>query len=185
MKKLVLILSIISLSVGCTKSADKKDAAQKVPEVKDLLMQELTPGSGAEAKDGDVIKVNYRGTFLDGKEFDSSYSRNQPFEFTLGAKQVIEGWDIGVRGMKVGGKRVLLVPPKMAYGDKGAGGIIPPNTPLKFEVELLEIVKSNKKDSKKETKKAAKKDSPKESKEVTPAVSAAPAAPAESKEVTK
>lgn len=143
MKKLVLFLGIISLSVGCTKSCtqDKKDAPQaQLTEVKDLLMQETVVGTGAEAKDGDTVKVHYRGTFLDGKEFDSSHSRNQPFEFKLGAKQVIEGWDIGVRGMKVGSKRVLVVPPHMAYGDKGAGGVIPPNTALKFEVELLEVV---------------------------------------------
>lgn len=144
MKKLVLFLSIISLSVGCTKSCtqDKKDAPKnQVAEIKDLLMQETVVGTGDEAKDGNTVKVHYRGTFMDGKEFDSSHSRNQPFEFKLGAKQVIEGWDIGVRGMKVGGKRILVVPPRMAYGDKGAGGVIPPNTPLKFEVELLEIVK--------------------------------------------
>jgi len=104
-------------------------------------MQEAVVGTGDEAKDGNTVKVHYKGTFMDGKEFDSSHSRNQPFEFKLGAKQVIEGWDIGVRGMKVGGKRILVVPPHMAYGDKGAGGVIPPNNPLKFEVELLEIVK--------------------------------------------
>ncbi len=153
MKKLVLFLSIISLSVGCTKSCtqDKKAADQKqIPEVKDLLMQEMAVGAGDEAKDGDTVKVHYRGTFMDGKEFDSSHSRNQPFEFKLGTKQVIEGWDIGVRGMKVGGKRILVVPPHMAYGDKGAGGVIPPNTPLKFEVELLEVVAETKaKDTKK------------------------------------
>ena len=145
MKKLVLFLSIISLSVGCTKSCtqDKKETTEQkqIPEVKDLLMQEPVVGTGDEAKDGSLVKVHYKGTFLDGKEFDSSHSRNQPFEFRLGTKQVIEGWDIGVRGMKVGGKRVLVVPPHMAYGDKGAGGVIPPNTPLKFEVELLEVVK--------------------------------------------
>lgn len=142
MKKLVLFLSIISLSVGCTKGCTPGEKEkQNVPEVTDLLMQETAAGSGDEAKDGDVVKVHYKGTFLDGKEFDSSFSRNQPFEFTLGQKQVIEGWDIGVRGMKAGGKRTLIIPPKMAYGEKGAGGVIPPNTPLKFEVELLEIVK--------------------------------------------
>jgi FKBP-type peptidyl-prolyl cis-trans isomerase FkpA len=149
MKKLVLFLSIILLSVGCTKKEEKK----QIPEVKDLLMQELTVGTGEEAKDGDTVKVHYRGTFLDGKEFDSSHSRNQPFEFKLGAKQVIEGWEIGVRGMKAGSKRVLIVPPHMAYGEKGAGGIIPPNTPLKFEVELLEVVKADAKDSKDSKKK--------------------------------
>jgi FKBP-type peptidyl-prolyl cis-trans isomerase FkpA len=155
MKKLVLILSIISLSVGCTKGNKAKDAA-KTPEVKELLMQEVTVGTGEEAKDGNTVKVNYKGTFMDGKEFDSSYSRNQPFEFKLGTKQVIEGWDIGVRGMKVGGKRVLVVPPAMAYGEKGAGGVIPPNTPLKFEVELLAVAKGDAKPDAKKEAKAAK-----------------------------
>jgi FKBP-type peptidyl-prolyl cis-trans isomerase len=133
--------STLLLSVGCWDTKDKKaeaPAAQKTPEIKDLLMQEVTVGKGKEAVDGKTVSVNYRGTFMDGKEFDSSYSRNKPFDFKLGAKEVIDGWDIGVKGMKVGGKRILVVPPQMAYGEKG-NGPIPPNTPLKFEIELLNV----------------------------------------------
>mgnify|MGYP001034641758 CR=1 FL=1 len=138
-----LVASTLLLSVGCTKKEETKTentqaAIQKVPEIKDLLMQEVAVGKGKEIKDGDTAVVQYRGTFLDGKEFDSSYSRNKPFEFKLGAKQVIDGWDIGVKGMKVGGKRLLVVPPQMAYGSEG-NGPVPPNTPLKFEVELVAI----------------------------------------------
>lgn len=142
MKKLVLSLSILLLSVAaCTKKETEVKQAPQQPQIKDLLMQVVTPAQDKKAKeavDGKTIKVHYRGTFLDGKEFDSSYSRNQPFEFKLGAKQVIQGWEIGTKGMKVGEKRILVVPPQMAYGEQGAGPI-PPNTPLKFEIELLDV----------------------------------------------
>ncbi len=145
MKKLVLSLSILLLSVAaCTKKEKEETpapAAQQQPEIKDLLMQVATPAKDKKAKEaveGKTLKVHYKGTFLDGKEFDSSYTRNQPFEFKLGAKQVIQGWEIGTKGMKVGEKRILVVPPQMAYGEQGAGPI-PPNTPLRFEIELLDV----------------------------------------------
>ena len=145
MKKLVLSLSILLLSVAaCTKKEKEETpapAAQQQPEIKDLLMQVATPAKDKKAKEaveGKTLKVHYKGTFLDGKEFDSSYSRDKPFEFKLGAKQVIQGWEIGTKGMKVGEKRILVVPPQMAYGEQGAGPI-PPNTPLRFEIELLDV----------------------------------------------
>ncbi|MDO8536735.1 MAG: FKBP-type peptidyl-prolyl cis-trans isomerase [bacterium] len=102
--------------------------------------EDVAVGTGAEAKAGDVVSVHYVGTLTDGQKFDSSYDHGTPFEFTLGAGQVIEGWDLGVAGMKVGGKRNLTIPPELGYGTQGAGGgLIPPNATLKFTVELLEI----------------------------------------------
>jgi FKBP-type peptidyl-prolyl cis-trans isomerase FkpA len=96
-------------------------------------------GTGAVATPGKTAVVHYTGWLLDGTKFDSSRDRNQPFSFSLGAGQVIKGWDEGVAGMKVGGKRTLIVPPALGYGARGAGGVIPPNATLKFEVELLDV----------------------------------------------
>jgi FKBP-type peptidyl-prolyl cis-trans isomerase FkpA len=96
-------------------------------------------GTGAEAQAGKTVVVHYTGWLLDGTKFDSSRDRNQPFSFPLGRGQVIKGWDEGVAGMKVGGKRVLTIPPNMGYGARGVGGVIPPNATLVFEVELLEV----------------------------------------------
>ena len=105
-----------------------------------LSITELEVGDGAVAGPGQTVVVDYRGTLESGKEFDSSYGRG-PFSFPLGAGRVIKGWDEGVAGMKVGGKRRLVIPPDLAYGTRGAGGVIPPNATLIFEVELLDIRK--------------------------------------------
>ena len=102
-----------------------------------LKITELTIGDGQEANPGNNVSVNYRGTLDNGKEFDSSYGRG-PFEFSLGAGMVIKGWDEGVAGMRVGGKRKLVIPPELGYGNRGIGPI-PPNSVLTFEVELLGV----------------------------------------------
>ncbi|MCX5801683.1 MAG: FKBP-type peptidyl-prolyl cis-trans isomerase [Candidatus Eisenbacteria bacterium] len=104
-----------------------------------LVIEDLIVGTGAEAKVGDRTSVHYTGWLADGTKFDSSLDRNLPFEFVLGQGQVIKGWDQGVVGMKVGGKRKLVIPSEMAYGERGAGGSIPPNSVLTFEVELLAV----------------------------------------------
>ena len=103
-----------------------------------LRITDLELGTGAEAVAGQTVSVNYRGSLTNGKEFDSSYGRG-PFSFRLGGGQVIQGWDEGVAGMKVGGKRKLVIPPDLGYGSRGAGGVIPPDATLIFEVELLKV----------------------------------------------
>jgi len=104
-----------------------------------LQIQEIVIGQGKEAKAGDTLAVHYTGWLTNGQKFDSSVDRGQPFTFRLGAGEVISGWDQGVAGMKIGGKRKLIIPPALAYGSQGAGGVIPPNATLLFEVELLAI----------------------------------------------
>jgi FKBP-type peptidyl-prolyl cis-trans isomerase len=111
------------------------------PDSGKVEIKELAAGKGPEAKPGDTVSVHYVGTLPDGKEFDQSKKRGKPFDFQLGAGQVIKGWDEGVKGMKVGSKRKLTIPPSLGYGPRGVPGAIPPNSPLIFEVELLEIKK--------------------------------------------
>jgi FKBP-type peptidyl-prolyl cis-trans isomerase FkpA len=102
-----------------------------------LIIEELKVGTGAEAAAGQHVSVHYTGWLTDGTKFDSSKDRGDPFEFPLGAGHVIRGWDEGVQGMKVGGSRKLTIPADLGYGARGAGGVIPPNATLVFEVELL------------------------------------------------
>ena len=108
-----------------------------------LQFEDTTTGDGAEARKGQTVSVHYTGWLYNngqqGAKFDSSRDRGQPFRFALGAGMVIKGWDEGVAGMKVGGQRTLIIPPEMGYGARGAGGVIPPNATLKFDVELLAV----------------------------------------------
>lgn len=104
-----------------------------------LIYEDLTVGSGDTAVAGKSVSVHYTGWLTDGRKFDSSKDRNDPFSFPLGARHVIAGWDEGVQGMQVGGVRKLTIPPELGYGARGAGGVIPPNATLVFEVELLSV----------------------------------------------
>jgi FKBP-type peptidyl-prolyl cis-trans isomerase len=147
---LALGLALALLFAGCTgpttpaaagKPANAQAAAPAfpVPTVTQLKVDDLKVGTGAEAADGKKVSVQYTGWLVDGTKFDSSYDRGQPFSFALGGGQVIKGWDEGVKGMKVGGKRRLTVPADLAYGSKGAGGVIPPGATLVFDVELQAV----------------------------------------------
>ena len=104
-----------------------------------LIIEDIVVGEGAVAEAGQQVSVHYTGWLLDGTKFDSSKDRNDPFDFGLGRRQVIAGWDEGVQGMKIGGTRKLTIPSQLGYGARGAGGLIPPNATLVFEVELLGI----------------------------------------------
>jgi FKBP-type peptidyl-prolyl cis-trans isomerase FkpA len=104
-----------------------------------LQIEDITLGEGPAARAGQMVSVHYTGWLTDGRKFDSSLDRNDPFDFPLGRGRVIPGWDEGVQGMQVGGVRRLTIPPELAYGARGAGGVIPPNATLVFEVRLLAI----------------------------------------------
>lgn len=140
--------SNVASNMSAEKAAQKTVVAEKdivkennnmQNDASELKIEDLVVGSGLEAKSGSLISVHYTGTLTDGTKFDSSKDRGEPFEFTLGAGQVIQGWDKGFSGMKIGGKRKLTIPSEMGYGSQGAGGVIPPNATLIFEVELLDV----------------------------------------------
>ncbi len=116
-----------------------KVSAKTITTASGLKYQVLKKGTGAVATAYHMVTVHYTGWLTDGKKFDSSVDRGQPFQFSLGAGQVIKGWDEGVAGMKVGEKRKLTIPPDLGYGERGAGGVIPPNATLVFDVELLDV----------------------------------------------
>jgi len=137
-----------STGSGAAETTSESSAEKTKPKVtvptgappKKLEVEELEEGSGAEAKSGDKVTVQYVGVnYKNGKEFDSSWSRSEPFSFTLGAGEVIPGWDQGVEGMRVGGRRELVIPPELAYGEAGAPPAIGPNETLVFVIDLLEV----------------------------------------------
>lgn len=115
------------------------DLEQAVTTESGLKYIDIVEGTGESPQKGQKVTVHYTGTLTDGKKFDSSKDRNQPFTFTIGVGQVIKGWDEGVASMKVGGQRTLIIPPDLGYGSRGAGGVIPPNATLLFDVELLGV----------------------------------------------
>jgi FKBP-type peptidyl-prolyl cis-trans isomerase FkpA len=133
---------LLALLVACG-GPSPEERAQKAVEmsasVTSLQIEDTKAGTGAEAVPGRRVTVHYTGTLMDGTKFDSSRDRNEPFEFRLGAREVIPGWDKGVEGMKVGGQRHLTIPADMAYGSRGASGVIPPNAALQFDIELLDV----------------------------------------------
>lgn len=137
------ILAAAALMAGSVeakgKKSAKKETAKVVTTASGLKMEDVKVGTGNEAKSGKFVTVHYTGTLTDGKKFDSSLDRKEPFSFMLGAGQVIKGWDEGVAGMKIGGKRKLTIPAELGYGSRGAGNVIPPNATLVFDVELLDV----------------------------------------------
>lgn len=133
----MLALAVLVGGLAC-EAQDKKEDAKVVTTDSGLKYQDLKEGTGPAAKRGDAVEVHYTGWLLNGKKFDSSVG-GKPFEFKLGAGMVIKGWDEGVAGMKVGGKRKLTIPSELGYGKRGAGDDIPPDSTLVFEVELLKI----------------------------------------------
>jgi FKBP-type peptidyl-prolyl cis-trans isomerase FkpA len=138
---IVVGAAVLAVMVAaCTQSqAGSGGGAKEVTTASGLKYEDTKVGTGAEAKAGQTAVVHYTGWLTDGKKFDSSKDRGQPFSFPLGGGRVIKGWDEGVQGMKIGGSRKLTIPANLGYGASGAGGVIPPNATLVFEVDLLEL----------------------------------------------
>jgi len=136
-------LAMVFLATGCKQESVKKEAekveAKEITTPTGLKYVDYKIGEGAQPQAGQTVIVHYTGTLTNGQKFDSSVDRGQPFSFTLGRGMVIKGWDEGLASMKIGGKRKLIIPPELGYGARGAGGVIPPNATLLFDVELLGV----------------------------------------------
>ena len=148
MKYPVILLIMVIFLASCEEKGMKTIPTDKPISVQNdqyletnsgLKYADIESGEGETAKSGDFVKVHYSGYLTDGKRFDSSVLRNKPFVFMLGQGRVIAGWEEGVQGMKIGGIRQLVIPPELGYGAAGAGGVIPPNATLIFDVQLLEV----------------------------------------------
>ncbi len=142
----VVVIAVLALAIflairanQANSAATQAAASQTITPASGLQITDEVIGTGAEAKTGDTVSVDYTGTLTDGTKFDSSLDRGAPFDFTIGAGSVIKGWDEGVVGMKVGGKRKLTIPPDLAYGAAGRPPVIPPNATLIFEIQLVAI----------------------------------------------
>lgn len=135
----VFLYFIFGMNGGAGEAAKPASPVTETAKPAGLKIEDLKVGEGPEVKSGDNIVINYVGTLPDGTKFDSSYDRGTPFETQIGVGQVIKGWDLGVVGMKAGGKRKLTIPSELGYGAQGAGDKIPPNATLIFEVELVSI----------------------------------------------
>jgi peptidylprolyl isomerase len=144
LSSLILAIALAGLlAAGASTQAAAQAAGSTMTTASGLQITDTQVGTGATPRPGQICVMHYTGWLsvngAKGKKFDSSVDRGQPFQFTLGAKQVIAGWDEGVAGMKVGGARTLTIPPELGYGARGAGGVIPPNATLIFDVELLQV----------------------------------------------
>lgn len=151
LKPIIAAMCFLSLLNACQAESndvneDNKETTGMTENITQLVKNDTVIGEGREAEPGFMVSVHYTGWLYDenapkhkGEKFDSSVDRGQPFEFALGAGQVIQGWDQGFAGMKIGGKRTLIIPSEMGYGKRGAGGVIPPNAALVFDVELLDV----------------------------------------------
>lgn len=136
----VVMAALLAAPAFAAKQVNKA-AGKIVTTASGLKYVDVVVGKGASPAAGKTVKVHYTGTLENGNKFDSSVDRNEPFSFTIGVGQVIKGWDEGVMTMKIGGKRKLIIPSRLGYGARGAGGAIPPNATLLFDVELLDVAK--------------------------------------------
>ncbi len=136
---ILFILANFGCTNGCSQEKQSIKEGAIVKAASGLIIEEVKNGTGDLAEAGKQVSVHYTGTFTDGKKFDSSYDRGQPITFPLGAGRVIKGWDEGIAGMRVGEKRKLTIPPDLAYGAEGRPPMMPPNSTLLFDVELVEV----------------------------------------------
>ena len=138
-KRTFISAALVLLGAVSPAVSDAASGSGQVTTASGLKYEDVKVGSGDTAEAGKTVTVHYTGWLTNGTKFDSSKDRGQPFDFPLGGGRVIKGWDEGVKGMKVGGVRKLTIPPELGYGSRGAGGVIPPNATLVFEVELLKV----------------------------------------------